>query len=908
MLLSAGRRLGPYEILAPLGAGGMGEVYRARDTKLNRDIAIKVLPDLFASDPERLARFQREAQVLASLNHPNVAHLYGLEESSGVRALVMELVEGPTLANRIVQGAIPLAEALPMAKQIADALEAAHEQGIIHRDLKPANIKVREDGTVKVLDFGLAKALDPAASSSADVMNSPTLSVRATQAGVILGTAAYMSPEQARGRPADKRADIWAFGVVLFEMLTGTRLFHGETISDTLAAVLRQDIDWTVLPASTAPPIRRVLLRCLDRDPKRRLRDIGEARLEIENTLSGIPDDAGRPVPRSVPLWRRALPWAALASALGVALVLPLWARWRHVPSLVALRLRTELGADASLVTNGGAAAILSPAGAMLAFVAQPSDETPRLYVRRLEQLQAAPLAGTEGAANPFFSPDGQWIAFFAEAKLKKIPVTGGTAITLCDAPNNSGGAWAEDGTIAFLPDASPHVSLLRVPSAGGKPDSLTTLDHGEFTQRWPQMLPGAKAVLFTGHSSTSGFENANLVVQPLPTGSRKVVVRGGYYGRYLPSGHLVYVHDGTLFAAPFDLDRLELAGTPVPVLEGVAANPGVGGAQFAVSGDGTLVYLPGQIISEDSPIYWMDREGKTTPLRATPANWSDLRFAPDGRRLALAIYDGKQTDVWVYEWARDTLSRLTFDPADDRSPVWTPDGRRIVFASTQADKATFNLYWRRADGTGEVQRLTDSKNQQLPTSWHPNGKFLAFIERQPQTSLDLMILPLEADETLGWKPGKPTVFLNSPFSDAGPSFSPDGRWLAYSSDESGRSELYVRPFPGPGGTWQISTGGGFSPTWSRARHELLYGTPEQRIMVAPYTVEGDSFHVEQPRLWSEGRYARRPAGSFDLHSDGDRFAVAKVREKQTTAKQDKVVFIFNFFDELQRIAPAMKR
>ena len=919
--LSAGTRLGAYEIVGFIAAGGMGEVYRARDTRLKRDVALKILPESFASDPDRLARFQREAEVLASLNHPSIAAIYGVEESNGTRALVMEFVEGETLADRVARGPIPVEEALPIAKQIAEALEAAHEHGVIHRDLKPANIKVTPDRAVKVLDFGLAKLAHlETVAHAADITASPTITSPAmvTGVGMILGTASYMSPEQARGREADKRSDIWAFGCVLYEMLSGKRAFGGEDVSDALAFIITTEPDWAALPTNTPPALRRLLRRCLEKDPKERLHDVADARIEIKDAGALRVDGRAASVAVQRAGWRRALPWTVAVGALAVGAVLALWAASRRPPAPPApVRVSAELGADVSLVTDQGAAAVLSPDGAVLAFVAQKSGGSPQLYIRRLEQLEATPLSGTDDARNPFFSPDGQWIAFFAGGKLKKISVTGGAAVTLCDAPNSRGGTWADDDTIAFAPDSVAGVSLLRVSSAGGKPERLTTLDQDEPGQQWPQVLPGGKAVLYTSQRVTRSADNEDIVVQPLPNGLRKVVVqRSGYYGRYLPSGHLVYVHEGTLFAAPFDLDRLELTGQPVPVLEGVTVSSFLAGsargAQFAVAGNGTLVYVSAQRVSHDAPISWMDRQGTTMPLRATPANWANLVFAPDGRRLALDLFDGKQSDVWVYDWARDMLSHLTFDPTDDVKPVWTPDGRRIVFASRRADKATVNLYWQRADGTGDVQRLTESKNQQDPASWHPGGKFLAFWELNPQTGTDLMILPMEGDEVSGWTPGKATVFLNTPFNEREPMFSPDGRWIPYRSDESGRDEIYVRPFPGPGGKWQISTGGGTNPTWSRTRHELFYGTTDQRIMVAPYTVEGDSFRAEKPRLWSEGRYLARPFRitsfrSFDLHPDGERFALAPVTETQTAAKQDKLVLIFNFFDELRRLAPVKR-
>jgi serine/threonine protein kinase/Tol biopolymer transport system component len=906
-----GQVLGPYVISAQIGAGGMGEVYRARDAKLNRDVALKILPTAFALDPDRLARFTREAHVLASLNHPHIAAIYGFEESSGFQALVLELVDGPTLADRLARGPIPRGEALLIAKQIAEALEAAHEKGILHRDLKPANIALTTDGQVKVLDFGLAKALEPASGMQSDITASSALTTPVmTGMGVVLGTAAYMSPEQATGRPVDKRSDIWAFGCVLHEMLIGTRAFEGEAVSDTLASVIAKDPDWTALPADTPAPIRKLLHRCLEKDRKRRLADISDARLEIEEALTATSSDAKPANPAT--LANRAVPWTVAAVAVAVAgLILVLWApRRRMAPA--PLRLSVELGADASLVTDQGTAAILSPDGGVLAFVAQkgPGGRS-QLYIRRLEQLQATALSGTDEARSPFFSPDGRWVAFFAGGTLKKISVTGGAAVTLCDAPNGlGGGTWADDDTITFANRAEGK-GLWRVSAAGGKPELLTTAVEGEI-YRWPHVLPGGRAVLYT--SQAGRFASPNIVVQPLPNGPRKVLLRSGYlYGRYLPSGHLLYMHEGTLFAAPFDLNRLELVGPPVPALEGVAVDAATG-AQFAVAANGTLVYLPAPVASEDVPISWMDRAGKTTLLRPTPANWSNPFFALDGQRLAMDIFDGKQVDVWIYDWARDTSSRLTFDASDDREPVWTPDGRRIVFGSTRDTRSAFNLYWQRADHTGEVQRLTDSKNSQYPASWHPSGRFLVFVELSQETGNDLMILPMDGDEASGWKPGKPTVFLNSPFAETYPMFSPDGRWLAYASDESGRNEMYVRPFPGPGGKWQISTGEGaegggaflLQPMWSRARRELFYTTTDDRIMVVPYTVVGDVFRADKPRLWSEARFMRRPRqASIDLHPDGDRFAVATVPQAQIKATQDKVVLIFNFFDELRRIAPA---
>jgi serine/threonine-protein kinase len=893
----------------------MGEVYRATDTSLGRQVAIKIVPDAFADDPERLARFEREAKTLASLNHPNIAHIYGLEKTDGIRALIMELVEGPTVAERIAQGPIPLDDALPIARQIAEALEAAHEQGIVHRDLKPANIKLRPDGVVKVLDFGLAKQLAPM-SGGGDATASPTIMSPTVITGVavLLGTAAYMSPEQAKGKAADKRSDIWAFGCVLFEMLAGRRAFPGEDIGDTFAAVLRADPDWSALPNETPVPIRRLLRRCLQKDRRKRLADVADTRMEIEDAASagpaGVRDPEGLPADASSAPTGRPYQWMAGMAALVVALIATLiaWSPWQTVTAPAPWRLMAELGANVELV-NSGSAIVLSPDGALLAFVApNTTGGVFQLYVRRLDQLQATALPGTEDARNPFFSPDGQWIGFFADDKLKKVSVTGGPAVTLCDAPNARGGAWAEDGSIFFQAPAQ-DMPLFRVSSAGGKPLAATTLRNGEITQRWPQALPGSTAVLYTSHSAGGDFDAANIVVQPLPAGERKVVVTGGYFGRYVQTGHLLYVRDGTLFAAPFNLDRLDVIGESVPVLEDIASAPtgtgANGAAQFAVSNTGTLVYLPsGSLVGRS--IEWMDRSGRMETLRKSPATWANPRFAPDGQRLAMDIDDGAHSDVWVYEWARDTLTRLTVDPGEAERPIWTTDGSHIAYTSRRGERLRANLYWRPSDGTSDEQRLTESANNQFGGSWHPIEKLLAFTEITTKTRGDLMLLRLEGDDRSDWKEEKPTVFLATPAFEQDPIFSPDGGWVAYSSDESGRNEVYVRPFPGPGGKWQVSSAGGEFPIWSRAKNELLYRGLDQRIMVLPYAIKGDAFVAEKPRPWSEQPIFAAPSPGrssdlMDLHPDGERVAFAAATQ---SASARQVVFVFNFFQELKRLVP----
>ena len=910
MSLPAGARLGGYEIVAPLGAGGMGEVYRARDAKLGRDVALKILPD--AQDADRVARFKREAQVLASLNHPHIAAIYGFDESNGTQFLVLELVEGETLADRITRGPIPVDETIVIARQIAEALAEAHEKGIIHRDLKPANIALSGHDQVKVLDFGLAKlAAAPVGGASSSVSMSPTLTTPAmmTGVGMILGTAAYMAPEQAKGREADKRCDVWAFGCVVYEMLTAKRAFEGEDITDTIASIMRGEPDWSALPADTPANLRLLLESCLTKDRNQRASDVAVVHFLLSDRASVPPVPSAPPAARAEAqhsVWSRALPWALFASAcIGLIVSLVTWSSWRSAPAPELRKLLASIGADASLPTNFGASAILSPDGTMLAFVAQQAGQS-RLFIRKLDELRATPLAGTEGAASPFFSPDGQWMGFFAAGKVKKVSVTGGASVTICDAASGRGGTWADDDTIIFSPLATADNRLLRVSATGGTPAPFATLSEGAMSQRWPQAVTGRKLVVFTEHSSTASFDGANVVVAPLSGGTPKVVVRGGYYGRYLPSGHLVYMQQGTLFAVRFDLDRLETSGQAVPAVEGLSANTTTGGAQLAFSSEGTLAYVPGAVVTNSSGMDWMTRDGKTSALRTAIVDWTNARFSPDGRKLALEIFDGKQRDIWVYEWARDTMTQLTFDSKSDRSPVWSPDGRRIVFASDRAKPGTANLYWVNADGTGDVTRLTESPDTQIALSWHPGGNYVAFQTNRGATGPDLMLLPIERDAAGGWTPGKPTVFLSTPAAEVTPMFSPDGRWIAYISNEAGNNEVYVRSFPGPGGPWRVSAGGGDAPRWSAARNELLF-LSQGRVMFASYSVVGNSFRADKPEPWSPtGFVASGSVYSYDLHPDGKRLVQPPV-QGQTTVVQDKLVFVLNFFDYLRKIAPVKK-
>ena len=888
MLLSAGTRLGPYHIVAILGSGGMGEVYRARDSKLGRDVALKVLPAAVALDRDRMARFKREAEVLASLNHPNIAAIYGFEDSTDVHALVLELVEGPTLADRIALGPLGVDEALSIARQIAEALEEAHEQGVVHRDLKPANIVVRSDGTVKVLDFGLAKAMDRAPGAT-DVSQSPTITSPAmmTAAGMILGTAAYMSPEQARGKPADHRADIWAFGVVVFEMLTGKRLFPGETVSDTLASVLKTDPSWDALPRATPPMLRRVLRSCLEKDPKRRLQAIGDRRLLLDDlTLPGAPATSSRVTAIAV----------GSAAILAVALLALGLVHFRETSAPVTrppvARVTIALPPGDQVDYRGTPSLALSPDGTKLAYVGTHENATRQLFLRVMDGTEAKAIAGTEGAYVPFFSPDGQWIGFFAQGKLKKVPSEGGIAQVLCDAPSGLGADWAADDTIYFMPFNTS--GMWKVSASGGTPQEVTTLDRskGEVSHRWPQMLPEGAAVLFTVWTGP-GWDEKSLQMHVLKTGERRVLAQGASTGRYVTSGHLVYNRDGvqTLMALPFDVERLQVTGGPAVALAEQVWEGGAEGAQYAVSTAGTLAYVASHPARYERRMVWVDRTGKVEPLTAMPRPYYDPRISPDGRQFAVSSEEGNER-VWTFDFARPILTALT-QSGSSQSPVWTPDGLRVIYRATRMGFR--NIAWKAADGSGEEQPLTTNNNMQTPVSVSPDGKYLAYAEIDPATGNDIWLIALDGK-------GKPEPILRTRSSESNPHFSPDGRWLAYVSGESGRSEIYVQPFPGPGGKWMISTDGGTEPVWSRDGRELFYRAGDTLMAVTIATQH--AFVAGLPRLLFEGAFEPSGTGTsgYDVSLDGRRFLMIQATAPEPPATQVNVVI--NWFEELAQRVP----
>jgi eukaryotic-like serine/threonine-protein kinase len=917
-----GKTLAHYEITGQLGKGGMGEVYQAKDRKLGRDVAIKVLPEEFAKDADRVARFQREAKLLASLNHTNIAAIHGLEESSGTSFLVLELVEGETLADQIKRGPIPVEESLKLALQIAEALEAAHEKSVIHRDLKPANIKVTPEGKVKVLDFGLAKAF-AGEQAELNLSNSPTLSNAATQQGVILGTAAYMSPEQARGKAVDKRADIWAFGCVLFEMLTGRSMFAGEDVSQTLARVLERQPDFSALPPNLHPRIRLLLERCLEKEARNRYGSINDARVDIEKAIADPSGVLVYPVTTSEPRTRlrTILPWVAAVVILSVITGVVVWEWKPSTPSRV-MRFTYELpeGQQLTISPAGNPMLAVSPDGSQFVYAS-----TEGLYLRSLDSFYARFLAGTDkDSINPFFSPDGQWIGYFSQSdrKLKKIAISGGAPAVLCDiGPVVTEARWNSDNTIVYSDAAS---GIVRVPADGGTQDllvkaSLANLNKEGFPMA-PQILPDQKTVLFTNVLSMNSGD-AQIAVQSLKSGKRKVLLRSSIApGTYLPTGHIVYslINNNTLnlLAVPFDLKRLEVTGGSIPVLEEVAA--------YAISNSGTLVYFSQPRLAAETKrgatvlvpastartLVWVGRDGKEEPIAAPLNLFWQPRISPDGSKVALSIATNGRADIWIWDLIHKTLTRLTFGGSFNGTPLWTPDGKRIVFYSWGGGGDT-GIHCKSADGAGKEEILgavMDPGPISFPASWSDNGKTLVIAQWNPGTQgFDIGTLPMEGDRK--WKP-----LLNEKYHEAQPQISPDGRWMVYTSDESGQNQIYVRPFPDvSSGRWQISTSGGDSPLWSRDGREIFYRNGDAVTAVSVKTMP--TFSLETPKTLFRGtyvsnvfRYANNDFTTWDISPDGKKFLMMKEPSGSGSSSAGggprKINIVVNWFEELKQRVP----
>ncbi len=908
MALTVGSRLGHYDVTALIGEGGMGQVYRATDTQLNRDVALKILPDAFAADPDRLARFQREAQVLASLNHPGIAQIYGIEKTDDTQALVLELVEGPTLADRIAKGPIPLDEALPIAKQIAEALEAAHEAGVIHRDLKPANIKVREDGTVKVLDFGLAKALEQ--TQEGDPNQSPTHTDVATHMGVIMGTAAYMSPEQARGKAVDRRADVWAFGCVLFEMLTGTKPFPGDDVSQTLARVIDREPDWNVLPKNVPPVLGTYLRRCLEKELRQRVQAIGDVRLAMGGAFeTAVPQTPAAGMAPQIQFWKQPLPVAVIVILVVLVTGLAVWSLMGSggTTSSPLRRFAIDLG-PASPIAVAGVRAMpaLSPDGARLVYSANLTG-TPQLYLRGLDELEAHPITGTENAYEPFFSPDGEWVGFCdpIARELKRVAVRGGAPLTLSQCYPPTGATWLADGTIVFshaTERGGGVATLFRIPEAGGTPEPLTTLDaeSAELAHHaWPHALPGGTAVLFTIMPELESADASRVAVLSLETGEQHIVVRGGYNARYVPTGHLIFARQGALWGVPFDVDQLATTGPEEVVLQGLELNEDYGSMALSVSGDGSLVYVSG---TAGTGFYtrfavWVDREGREEPLPLPPGSYQAPRLSPDGTRLAVVVFERDETALWVYDVVSAAGLRLTHE-ANASTPVWTPDGDRVVFDWDVA--GTGDLHWVPADGSGEIERLVESEVKDVATSVTPDGRAVIFSRLVPGGGAEIWEVPLDGERT-------PIPLLQGEFSRGNGDVSPDGDWLAYRSDQSGQMEIYLQPYPGPGPTVPVSIGGGHSVTWSADGSELFYRGRGNRMMAVALNSDGFTRRLGTPTELFQGSYLMEAAGGsrqYHVAPDGRFLMLTGNASTDEGSPPAQLTFVQHWFEELKERVP----
>jgi eukaryotic-like serine/threonine-protein kinase len=910
-----GRTLNQYRVDSKLGEGGMGVVYEATDTRLGRKVAIKLLHRSVLQDADRMARFQREARVLASLNHANIAAIHGLEEAAGTTFLALEYVPGDTLAERLARGSLPLREVLTICRQIAEGIEAAHEQGIIHRDLKPANIKITPGGQVKVLDFGLAKAAGVFSAAAAGGTERTVASNDMTHAGMIVGTAAYMSPEQACGKPVDRRTDVWAFGCLLFETLARRPAFSGGTLTEVLAAVVERSPDWTLLPATVPENVKCLLRRCLTKDRHSRLRDIGDARLELEETLSGRVGVAAATAARTRRFW----PAVAVAGVLA-SVSIGVWARSqaRGTSAQDTVRFTHALPAGQRMVPGWNPSVVFSPDGKSLAF-SYTVDGVATSFRRPIDELAQKPLGGVIGLEAPVFSPDGRWVAMVdnMDLKLKKVAVSGGAPVPLTVVDMFGRGDWAKDGYIYFT-DRYPG-ALVRIPENGGPQEPVTALnaEKEEFTHRHAQVLPGGKAIIFTVVSSGMGsYNDARVELQVLGTKQRKILIQDGFGARYAPSGHIVYANGGNLYAVPFDLSSLEVKGLPVKVVDGVQMSTNTGSAYFDVSSTGALAYVPGMAEGGERSLVWVDRQGKAEPLPLKPASFLFPRLSPDGRTLAVEI-EGATHNLYTYDFARTVLSQVTTDGLS-HAPLWTPDGKDLCYRSWKA--GTMTMWEMPADRSRPGERLTDFGARQSAVSVSPDGRYLAYNQMGDMsadsaksdmamgggmgsmgTGSDIWVLPLQgADRT-------PQRFKGTKYEEASPKFSPDGRWVAYCSNDTGKSEAYVEPWPGPSWKVQISSEGGTDPLWNHAGTEIFYRNGD-KMMVVPVKTAG-GFVPGVPRVLWEGHYSQGlssscgppgvSASNYDVSADGQRFLM--IKDGSQDVGSSSIVVVLNWSEELKR-------
>ena len=862
MTLAPGTRVGAYEIVALIGSGGMGEVYLAKDTKLGRDIALKILPASFTNDPERVARFRREAQVLASLNHPHIGQIYGLEEANGSQFLVLELVDGESLDKRIARGPVPVDEALGIAKQIAEALEAAHEKGIIHRDLKPANIALAKDGSVKVLDFGLAKAVE-ATSGSFDAMNSPTITSPAmmTAVGVVLGTAAYMAPEQAKGRPADKLCDVWAFGCVLYEMLAGTRPFAADDVTSTMAAILEREPTWAALPHGTAAAVRLLLERCLQKNPRRRLHDLADARIELEDALTNT--SSAREGGRSATSRVRILAIAAAMAVGGAAIAAAIGALRTAAPAPTIARLQIAV---AEPIEPGSGVLAVSPDGRRIVYsTGAPGHD--QLFVRDVDQFESKPIAGSERTVTATFSPDSQWVAFVADRKLKKVALAGGAPRTVYETVDEPGLSWTSDQSILFNPGTA--TGIWRVSADGGEAQVLTTSGAHDNMHRFPEVLPNGKGVLY---AAQGGVSDDQVFVQSLSTHQSRLLAKGTA-PHYLSTGHVVYVDAGTLYAVRFDQNRMETVGSPRALVEGIRQTSS-GVSLVGFSQTGTMVYVSAGLGPRTNELVWADRDGTEQPTGASGKPYAQPRLSPDGRYVVTSLR-GDAEDLWLYDLMRGASSRLT-SRGSSSFPVWSPDGRQLALSVGRND-----IYVRPLDASTADRRLVTGDIPAYPFSWSPNGRTLAYVAVNATTLQDIWVAPLDGQ--------KPRPYLASPFREGAPVFSPDGRWLAYVSDESGRNEIYVAPFPGPGEKSAVSIGGGTEPVWARSGPDLFYRSGDAVVAVE---ITMSPFSVGKPRVLFRKPYERSIAlwPNYDVTPDGRRLLMVKGNDASPAASFVSVV------------------